>query len=86
MKVEDIMTGNRVCLQPKKWQTLYDAVKEQYPDRYFPKPPIQSEWNNTADSQKRIRFCMLLEFAIISGIAKEILNEVEEKDWYYKEV
>lgn len=82
MKVEDIMIDDRICLKPNKWQELYVAVQDAYPERQFPKPLILSGWNFSSDIEKRNRFCMHLEFAITAGVADDILKSVKEQDWY----
>jgi hypothetical protein len=82
MKVEDIMIDNRVCLKPLKWQELYEAIQKAYPEREIPKPLTTEEWKLSGDMQKKIRFCMHLEFAITAGVADKILDEVTKDDWY----
>lgn len=82
MKVEDIMIKDRICLKPMKWQALFEAIQKAYPEREIPKPLILSAWNFTSDMEKKIRFCMHLEFAILSGVADPILDSTTEDDWY----
>ena len=84
MKVEDIMTGNRVCLKPQQWNDLYEAMIKVFPERKRPEPLPASEWDQTLDWQKRIRFCMHLEFAISAGVAEDFLKHVKEEHWYCK--
>ena len=82
MKVEDIMTNNRVCLKPDKWQMLYNLIQDAYPERQFPKPLILAGWNFSSNTEKRNRFCMHLEFAISAGVANKVLNDIKEEEWY----
>ena len=81
--VEDIMINNRICLKPQKWEILYQAIKQAYPEREFVKPLILAAWHDTTDTQKRNRFCMHLEFAMSAGVADLVLEKMTETDWYH---
>jgi hypothetical protein len=82
-KVEDIMIDNRICLQPQKWELLYQAIIKAYPEREFPRPLILAGWNFSNDTEKRNRFCMHLEFAISAGIANSFLENMTKQDWHH---
>ncbi len=83
MKVEDVMINDRVCLKPQKWQELYEAMIQVYPDRKRPAPLQLAAWNETNDAEKRNRFCMHLEFALSAGVADKVLEKTSENDWCY---
>lgn len=82
MKVEDIMTNNRICLKPMKWQEFFELVQKEYPNQQLSKPLILGGWNFSNDVEKRNRFCLHLEFGIKAGVAQNFIKTVSEEDWY----
>jgi hypothetical protein len=82
MKVENIMTNNRVCLKVNKWGILYKAISDAFPNRQIPKPPTAENWTSITNERKKILFCMHLELSIISGVSDSIFSSVNEDDWF----
>lgn len=80
--VEDIMTKNRICLQPMKWQEFFELIQKEYPAEKLDKPLILAGWNFSNDFEKRRRFTTHLELGIAAGVAENFLKKIQENDWY----
>ena len=79
----------RVCPQPKHWQTLWEMLphRNQIDGHWKPSPPlILAAWHYASDDEKMERFAEHIEWAERHGGIVPIatfLRKLNETDWHH---
>ena len=79
----------RVCPQPKHWQTLWEMLPRRHriAGRWKPPPPlILAAWHYASDDEKMERLAEHLEWAERHGrivAVAEFLRNLSETDWHH---
>ena len=85
----ELQKNNRVCLQPQKWQQLYEMLpqKQRKGSGWEPALPlILAAWWDTPALAKMLRLREHIEWASAHGCLDEVFNflaGLPENEWYH---
>lgn len=81
--------NNRVCLQPQKWQQLYELLPNKSRKGAGWEPPlplILAAWRDTPSMSKRLRLREHIEWAAKHGCLKQVyefMQSLPEDEWLH---
>ena len=85
----EVQKNKRVCLQPQRWQQLFDMLpdKKRSGTGWEPSLPlILATWSDTPAMSKMLRLREHIEWAASHGSLEKVglfLSELQEDQWHH---